>query len=283
MRREGIVYSKQRRQHIATNRRVRSCRCMQRKRSDYMFEGNLTADSIAATFLHKAWLSKAIELPFNLETVGLYSVESVADMDTTHLAFVEQQSNHRDAAVRKAALSVVTKYKQMEDERKAMETLGLGARRHRDSLTKMERKRVEELATMPRLYCWSDTYVETAAENASYFEMELRGCETYGFCMRNMCQCNLCRATVRKRWRYSKDDDDDMTESSDDDDEWGSPRPPSKAHVSLFDFVDAAMTRARTQSVASRGDVIEVDTLEFEAKSSSFSIANGARDWVIVM
>ncbi|KAF0696050.1 Aste57867_13163 [Aphanomyces stellatus] len=288
MRREGVVYSEQRRQHIATNRTVHKCRCMQRP-EDYKFvvETNDAKqakedEKNAAELLVHAWQSKeiAVVLPSDLETVGLYSVDAVADMDATHLDFVERQSNHHDDATRDAAQRLATKYKKMEDERKAMQTLGLGAHRHRDSLTKMERRRVEQLATTPPAYSRSDvlfriTFVNVTAEIAPKLELELRGCETYGLCTHTTCKCRECTTSVRSRWRYSKDDEEDednTNESDDEGDEDVMSQSPSKIHISLFDFVDAAMTRM-AQSGAATDDEYDMCALQSDDEGMSSTCA----------
>ncbi|KAF0696048.1 Aste57867_13161 [Aphanomyces stellatus] len=274
MRREGIVYSKQRRQHIATNRTVHACHCMKRS-EDYEFvvQTRATKQAIedeknAAKILLSGWRSKKTVLPSDLETLGLFSVESVADMDATHWAVLHHLSSHHDEVTRHAALRLATKFKQMEDERLAMQTLGLGARRHRDSLTKMERLRLEVLATAPPTSTWTQRMfriivVDAAAKIAPTLEHNLRACETRVVCARYGCKCCGPQPIVRKRWRYQNEDDDDEivlseTESEDEGDRLAQSH--AATNVSLFDFVDAAMTQTVAQSSPTTDD--EYDMLQ---------------------
>ncbi|KAF0696052.1 Aste57867_13165 [Aphanomyces stellatus] len=262
MRRDGIVFNHLRHEHVATNRTIHNCGCgIGREKFAYIVESRdkqaqKKASKAAATFLlttlhEKGGATDLTLSPSDVKTFGLYNVESITDMNATHLAFVEDRLSHSNAAIRDAAARIVSAFKQFKDERDAMRALGFKAHRHRDSLTKKERLRVEELATSSCNYnllgcrhCWYQT-VETKTQVVPHLERIFRRCETGWYAEPN---CNKGKVKTR-RWFTPADDetsvddeDDDVTDDSDDGDE-------GDAHtcgVSLFDFVDAAATQPKS-------------------------------------
>ncbi|KAF0696056.1 Aste57867_13169 [Aphanomyces stellatus] len=258
MRREGVVFNRLREEHVATNRTIHNCGCgVGPEQYAYIVESReeqtrKKALKDAASVLHKAWGAKSgtvTLLPSDAETIGLYSVESLTDMNATHVSFVEGRTKHSDAAIRDAAARIMFAFKQLEAKRQAMRVLGFGGHRHCDSLTKKERLRVEELATTSYKHdglshrYWYRT-VDTATQVVPHLERTLRRCETGWYAEPKN---NKGRVKTR-RWFTPADDktsvddgDDDITDDSDDGDE-GDAHP---CGVSLFDFVDAATMQTK--------------------------------------
>ncbi|KAF0696054.1 Aste57867_13167 [Aphanomyces stellatus] len=263
MRREGVVFNRLRREHFATNRTIHNCRCGRGPRhyayvveppAEYQKKKALKA---AATFVFDALQTKGDDfsssIPSDLETVGVYSVESLADMNATHVAFVEGRLKHRDVVIRDAAARILSTFKQLEEEREAMQVLGFGGHRRCASLTKAERLRLVQALTSPsdELSGLEHTVitVDVKEEIVPVLEQVLRHCETSGWYKESDDKADKGMVKARRQWVHAQvtmAEDEDMNATDDSDDQGDDGMRP--LGVNLFDFVDAALARRQAHS-----------------------------------
>ncbi|KAF0696053.1 Aste57867_13166 [Aphanomyces stellatus] len=268
MRRDGVVFSKLRNEHVATNRTVRRACRHQARDEAFIVEPRAASDATVALRRAAAVLSEARkgretavaqDPRHDLEVVGLYSVEDVEDMTDKYASELTSMNSCGDESKRQAADRLVRTFNQ---ERQAMQGLGFGSRRHRDSLTKAEWQRINELASMscpsyiatswgdvassiscPGFGVWYNLHrVDRASEIVPRLERLFRCCETWGWtkvrCKRRKGTTNALRwvRDVASDSAHEVNDDVDCVDESHES-HWSRPR----TGLTVFDFVESVV------------------------------------------
>ncbi|KAF0696051.1 Aste57867_13164 [Aphanomyces stellatus] len=275
MRRDGVVFSKLRHEHLATNRTVRHASRYRQEDLAFVVEPKAISEAnralkSAASFLEKARRrGRAATTPAccdDLEVVGLYTVECPGDMDATHAAALKVHLKGRDEVKREAAKRLRQDFAKRKAESQAIEKLGFGSDRELTTLTQDEWRRVNNVVAMPCI-SFVTTYigdvaskapfgwlgrgyslhrVERASEIVPRLERMLRRYETMGW-YRGKRKPDKGTIKATRWWREAIDD---CQRDDYEDDTVHGPCVLGECNCSshhtnmtLFDFVDIAMSR----------------------------------------